>query len=96
MRTQLDVHHLVREAVANAARHGGAQQVQVALSGEQDHLRLDIADDGRGFAPAAGSDEIASPSSLSGRVKEAGGEMTVTSTPGNTVIVIRVPLEGRP
>lgn len=94
MRTQLDVHHLVREAVANAARHGAAKQVQVSLSGEQDHLRLTITDDGRGFAVPAAPHEIPAPASLSGRVSDAGGELSVTSEPGNTQIVIRLPVEG--
>jgi signal transduction histidine kinase len=94
MRTQLDVHHLIREAVANAARHGGAKQVRVSLSGDEDDLRLAIADDGGGFeAPAAGL-EIAPPSSLSGRVMEAGGELDVASKPGETIVEIRLPAGG--
>ena len=94
MRTQLDVHHLIREAVANAARHGGAKQVRVSLSGDQDDLRLAIADDGRGFAPPEDPTlAITPPSSLSGRVMEAGGELKVTSEPGDTIVMVRLPAE---
>ena len=91
MRTQLDIHHLVREAVANAARHGGAKQVRVALSSEEGALRLNIADDGRGFAAG---ETVAAPASLSGRVNEANGELSVSSAAGGTMIIIRLPVEG--
>ena len=96
MRTQLDVHHLVREAVANAARHGGARHVRVSLAGEDDHLRLEVADDGRGFASPADAEAIALPASLGGRINEAGGELSVTSGGGQTMVVIRLPVEGSP
>lgn len=97
MSTQLDVHHLVREAVANAARHGRASQVRVSLSREDGGIGLTVEDDGSGFAAGtnAGGD-IAVPASLSGRVREAGGEIGVTSAPGNTKVVIRLPVEGSP
>jgi signal transduction histidine kinase len=97
MSTQLDVHHLVREAVANAARHGQASLVRVSLSREDGGIRLTVEDDGSGFA--AGTDaggELAAPASLGGRVREAGGEIGVTSTPGGTKVVIRLPVESSP
>ena len=97
MSTQLDVHHLVQEAVANAARHGAANQVRVSLSRDDGGIRLTVEDDGSGFA--AGTDAggpIAAPASMSGRVKEARGEIGVTSAPGDTKVVIRLPVEGPP
>lgn len=97
MSTQLDVHHLVREAVANAARHGQASQVRVSLSREDGGIRLTVADDGSGFAAGANTGgDIAVPASLGGRVNEAGGAIEVTSAPGDTRIVIRLPVEGLP
>lgn len=92
MNIQLDVHHMIREAVANAARHGGAASVQVTLASEQGGIRLTIEDDGSGFAAA----EPAAPASLAGRVREAGGEIAVTSTPKGTRVEIRLPLDETP
>lgn len=46
---ELALFRIVQEAVANAARHSGAQAVRVELSSEADRLRLVIEDDGRGF-----------------------------------------------
>ena len=49
LRMQFDVQHLVREAVANAVRHGGATRVTVSISREQDRLCLVVADNGARF-----------------------------------------------
>lgn len=46
---ELALFRIVQEAVANAARHSGAQSVRVELNSEADRLRLVIEDDGRGF-----------------------------------------------
>ena len=93
LHTQLDVHHLVREAVANAVRHGGAQHVRVAMHREDQHLSLTISDDGQGFAGAATGGDLTPPASLHGRVREAGGTLKVRSKAGDTAVVIRLPVE---
>lgn len=46
---ELALYRVVQEAVANAARHSGAQSVRVDLSTDGAHLRLVIEDSGRGF-----------------------------------------------
>jgi signal transduction histidine kinase len=90
LRTQLDFQHLVREAVANAVRHGGAKHVTVAIHRDDDALNLTVTDDGRGFAP---DKPAAPPASLNGRVREARGELKVESIEGRTSVIIRLPLE---
>jgi len=93
LRTQLDVHHLVREAVANAVRHGGAKHVTVALRREEKDLSLTVTDDGQGFATAPNGADPPPPASLNGRVREARGTLEVHSKPGETAVVIRLPVE---
>nr|WP_283938577.1 ATP-binding protein [Sphingomonas alba] len=90
LRTQLDFQHLVREAVANAVRHGSAKHVTVAIHRDEESLNLTVTDDGRGFAP---DKPIAPPASLNGRVREARGELKVESIEGRTSVIIRLPLE---
>lgn len=90
LRTQLDFQHLVREAVANAVRHGGAKRVTVSIHREADCLSLTVNDDGRGFAAG---ETIAPPASLNGRVREAHGELKVESLEGKTSVMIRLPLD---
>ena len=85
------------EPVANAARHGGANRVRVSLSREDGGIGLAVEDDGAGFATGPGSGvPISAPASLNGRVKDAGGAIHVTSAPGDTNAVIRLPVETAP
>jgi signal transduction histidine kinase len=83
---------IVREAITNAVRHGGASAVTVRLSPYGD-LRLEVIDDGRGFdtaaAPRAGSVGLRS---MRERAEALGGTVTVSSRPGSgTSILVVVP-----
>jgi signal transduction histidine kinase len=74
-----DLLRIAREAVANAARHGGAEVVEVSLASG----RLDVADDGRGFDPStpprAGSFGL---TSMRDRAAGMGGVVAIESAPG--------------
>jgi signal transduction histidine kinase len=96
VRTQLDIQHLVREAVANAVRHGDAKHVTVAMRREGDHLHLAVTDDGRGFPLPASGEPPAPPRSLRARVRDARGDLEVRSKAGDTMILIRLPMEAAP
>ena len=96
LRTQLDVQHLVREAVANAVRHGEATRVTVSMAREQEELCVTVADNGKGFAlPAAAGEHPHPPlpASLAARVREARGKLEVRSGAGDTAIVFRLPMD---
>jgi signal transduction histidine kinase len=93
LRTQLDIQHLVREAVANAVRHGGATRVTVGMSREDDRLCLRVTDNGRGFPAPAEGETVAPPASLNARAREVNGELEVMSATGETAIVIRLPMD---
>jgi len=49
----LHLYYIVLEAVANAAKHGGAANVVISLEPMGDRYALKVRDDGRGFTPAA-------------------------------------------
>jgi len=73
---------VVREAVTNASRHGGAANVRVQLS-NGDALRLIVSDDGSGFDTAAverESDHLGL-TTMAERVHALGGELRISSTP---------------
>ena len=91
LRTQLDVQHLIREAVANAVRHGEATKVSVGMARDDAHLCLTVADNGRGFASE--SSDVPPPKSLNARVREVRGELAVRSAAGDTSVIIRLPLD---
>jgi signal transduction histidine kinase len=92
IRLQLDLQQLLREAVANAVRHGGADRIDVGLSVADGNVRLSVADNGSGFAPANGA--AAEPWSLKERVDRAHGSIRLDSAPGATSILISLPLRG--
>jgi signal transduction histidine kinase len=92
IRLQLDLQQLLREAVANAVRHGGAKRIDVSLEVGSGQLRLNVADDGSGFSSAK-SGATAEPWSLKERVERANGSMRLVSQPGSTNILITLPLD---
>jgi signal transduction histidine kinase len=82
---------IAREAVANAARHGRAQTIDVQLAAAP--LRLRIVDDGRGFDPAlaAGGPGFGL-TSMRERAESLGGVFRAESTPGQgSVIEVTIP-----
>ena len=89
---------IVREAVANAMRHGRGDRVAVSLS-RDDALRLSIADDGCGFDPAARSSRPDSGFgllSMGERAEALGGAFAVRSAPGSgTTIEVALPCPAR-
>ncbi|MBI2824001.1 MAG: CHASE3 domain-containing protein [Planctomycetia bacterium] len=48
--TATHLYRLCQESVTNALKHGPARNIVIALTGDQDLIRLTIADDGAGFA----------------------------------------------
>lgn len=90
IRLQLDLQQLLREAVANAVRHGGAKHIDVALKVNDNQLHLDVADDGSGFPTSNGTN--VEPWSLKERVERANGSLRLVSEPGATNISISLPL----
>lgn len=93
---QLVIYRVAQEALSNAARHSGAEHVQVRLHTETDEARLTVSDDGRGFA----FDEAGAGLGLAGmreRVLLVGGELEIESGPGGgTTVALTVPLTRQP
>ena len=72
-----EIRQLVREAIANAVRHGKCSKVQVGLTDDNGTLNLNITDNGRGFALGAAAIR---PRSISERVEALGGQFRLDST----------------
>src|SRR5262249_51549510 len=47
----LHLYYIVQEAIANAAKHGKATNLQITLQRANDRFALSVQDDGAGFAP---------------------------------------------
>ena len=87
----------VREATTNAARHAGADHVDVYVEVDPAALLGFVRDTGRGFDPAqVAPDRHGLTDSVIGRAERVGGTATVTSRPGaGTEVEVRVPRNGR-
>jgi signal transduction histidine kinase len=82
---------IVREAIANAARHGHAHMVVVSLRDEEGHVRLRVQDDGRGIdTVSAGPREGFGLRSIRERAAGLGGDMNIRklSTRGTVLDVV--------
>jgi len=87
-----ELRQVLREAVANAVRHGGASRVAIALAEENAMLRLTVADDGTGF-PAG--ETITYPRSISERIAALGGSLEIETGGTGASLRFAVPLGDR-
>lgn len=88
---------VAQEALANVARHSGAEHAEVDLAYDADTVTLRVADDGRGFEPARGAGRGFGLRSMSERLARLGGNVEVESKPGSgTRVVCVCPLARSP
>ena len=93
------VFQIVQESVRNALRHAEAREIVVELRIEPCNVKVQVQDDGRGFVVPDRLDDFARIGhfglvGLVERVEQAGGEITVTSSPEmGTRLTVRVPVE---
>jgi signal transduction histidine kinase len=92
IRLHFDLQQLLREAVANAVRHGNATRVSAELSRDGDRLLLDVSDNGSGFTDRRASPP--EPWSLKERIDRARGSLAIRSMSGETQVSISLPLAG--
>jgi signal transduction histidine kinase len=96
---EFHAHHLVREAVANAVRHGKASAITLQARANHGHLDLTIADNGGGL-PERGQFEASQcealhigPRSLRERIASLGGTLVVDSSSAGVTLSIALPLK---
>ncbi|HEX2285042.1 MAG TPA: ATP-binding protein, partial [Mycobacterium sp.] len=87
---EITAYYVMAEALANAAKHAQASEVDVQAEATETTLRLSISDDGIGGAdPSKGSGLIG----LKDRIEVIGGQLRMTSIPGGgTSVDITIPL----
>lgn len=80
------------EALNNVLKHSKATSVDVALDVDEHHVKVVVKDDGVGFDPVnhGGGSGIVG---LTDRINALGGDMTVSSAPGEgTVVAAQLPI----
>jgi signal transduction histidine kinase len=80
---------VVSEALANAVKHSGAEELRLSISRPNGSLRIEVVDDGVGGAMFGGGLR-----GLADRVDALSGAMTLESPPGGgTRVLVEVPFE---
>ncbi|MFC9558713.1 sensor histidine kinase [Agromyces sp. NPDC056965] len=98
-------YYVVREALANTAKHANATHASVGLARSDGHLRIAISDDGCGIDPAASDTPIAGPgrasvshgglANIRDRVAALRGTVHVSpNEPSGTIVLVELPLDG--
>jgi len=94
--TPLDIeealYRVAEEALANIARHAGAQTVELRLTWDADALCLSVRDDGKGFVVAQAAGRGVGLASMRERMAALDGTLEITSTPQGTTLCAQVPL----
>ncbi len=92
---------LLREALVNAARHGEASNVRVAIEAADGSLRIRVADEGCGF-PFQGRydwgelrEQNRGPRSLKHRIAALGGTLALESSDDGAILEMELPLPAR-
>jgi two-component system, NarL family, nitrate/nitrite sensor histidine kinase NarX len=92
---QLQVMHILQEALSNVRKHAQAKRVDVEVHRGPDHLFV-VRDDGRGFDPTrspADGDAHVGLRIMRERAEKIGATVTIASRPGRgTEITLRVPM----
>jgi PAS domain S-box-containing protein len=93
-KASIELLRILQEALANVRRHSAATIVEVGLRTDDQAILLEVSDDGRGFDPGSARAGIGL-SAMRERVEELGGEIEISSRPGEgTEVMVRVPLGG--
>jgi signal transduction histidine kinase len=85
---ELAVFRIVQEALSNVHRHSGSSTAQIVLSPDEDGLRLQISDHGRGISSGSHATGVGL-GSMKERARLLGGRLEVrTGTTGTTIIAV--------
>jgi signal transduction histidine kinase len=93
--TKIALYRIVQEALSNASRHAAGAGVTVTVTGEDASLRVEVADAGPGFDPAAaeGSETHLGLVGMRERAESLGGQFHIESAPGRgTRAIAALPL----
>jgi signal transduction histidine kinase len=90
-RLEDEVVSIVTESLSNSLRHASADNVDVAVLVDDDHVEIRVTDDGVGFDPATPTVGMGL-ENLRARVSRRGGRLTIESSPGGTELSVMMPV----
>ncbi|MCJ7832173.1 MAG: ATP-binding protein, partial [Actinobacteria bacterium] len=94
-------YRMVQEALTNAKKHAGAEEIILSVDAVAGQLRVEVSDDGVGFDPGMARDFLRAGkvglASMRERIELANGTFMVRSDPKQgTTIVATLPLDTVP
>jgi signal transduction histidine kinase len=90
------IYRIVQEALTNCARHANAQNIRIALHGDDDGVSVAIQDDGIGFNPYAEAGGLGIVG-IEERARELGGTLKISSeNERGTLLRVEIPLKTHP
>lgn len=89
----LALFHICQEALANAAKHAKAKNVQISLWTTDERVLMEVHDDGKGFSTDQMSSFIGHGlANMQTRARSSGGDIDISSVPGEgTTVFVWVP-----
>jgi signal transduction histidine kinase len=89
------LYRIAQEALSNAVRHSGADEIVIAVHEADAHVQVEISDDGQGFDRDAASPGVGL-TSLHERAALLNGSARIISEPGaGTTVSVRLPVGPR-
>jgi signal transduction histidine kinase len=82
--TESTIYRVVQEALTNAAKHAGAERVQVTVARSNGTVEVLVEDDGHGFDPTSSTSGLGLVG-MRERVELTGGRLVIESRPGTKV-----------
>lgn len=95
----LSIYRLVQEALTNIVKHADARQAKVKLSRDDNHLCVEVVDDGQGFVPDTEAENLRRRGGIGlvnmrERAELLGGTLEIDTSPGRgTRLLARIPVD---
>jgi len=92
-KTKINIYRIIQEALQNIYKHAEAKNVKIAFNLKNEHICLEVEDDGKGFDIKRSRKGIGI-KNINSRASEFEGEVIFKSEKGNgTTLIIRIPQE---
>lgn len=90
---EAQLYGIAQESLNNILKHSGANSVTIILNQEENHLIMEIIDDGKGFDYIGRASSGFGLINMKERAEQIGGSVDIISKPGQgTRIIVRIPL----
>jgi len=92
---------VIQESLSNIHRHSGSKNARIQLSQDQDEIRLEVSDQGRGFVNELLDQVIDNTrigvgiAGMQARLRQLGGRLEIRSTSKGTTVIATLPLQGK-